>query len=334
MSKIRVAINGFGRIGRLSFRRLMENPDIEIVAINDLSQLELLAHLLKYDSVQGKADFEIAFNGNILEINNHEIQTFQERDPENLPWKALNIDVVLESTGVFRTSSKASKHLLAGARRVVLSAPPKSDDIPMVVLGVNEDVLKEPHSIISNSSCTTNCIAPMCKIIDDAIGISKGFLTTVHAYTSSQNLVDGPNKDFRRARAAALSITPTTTGAATAVTKVLPQLVGKLDGMALRVPVPTGSISDFTLVLDRNTSKEEVNGLFEDAAKSNYKGIVQYLEDELVSQDIIGNTHSCIFDPFISYVNENLIKINAWYDNEYGYSSRTAELIYKIGALI
>jgi glyceraldehyde 3-phosphate dehydrogenase len=330
MSKIRVAINGFGRIGRLTFRHMMNNPNIDLVAINDLSNASTLAHLLKYDSAQGTLKEDVKIIGGKIVVGGDAFEVYSEKDPSQLPWRENNIDVVLESTGVFRTKEKASLHLQAGAKKVVLSAPPKSEGIKIIVLGVNDDILDGTEDIVSNASCTTNCLAPMCKVLNENFGIEQGLLTTVHAYTADQRLQDAPHSDIRRARAAAISIVPTSTGAAKTVTKVMPELIGKLDGMALRVPVPTGSISDFTVLLKKEASKDEINQAFKKAAEGELNGILQVLEDELVSTDIIGSTFSSIFDPFLTYVQGNLVKINAWYDNEYGYSVRSAELIEKI----
>ncbi len=334
MGKIRVAINGFGRIGRLSYRNMLNIEGIDIVAINDLSDTKTLAHLLKYDSVQGTLPYVVQYDENTITVNGDSFQVLSERDPKNLPWKEMQIDVVLESTGIFNTKEKAGWHIEAGAKRVVLSAPPKGDGIKMYVIGVNDDELSASDIVVSNASCTTNCLSPMCKILNDHFGIENGFLTTVHAYTSTQNLQDGPHKDLRRARAAAQSIIPTTTGAAKAVTKIIPELDGKLDGMAMRVPVASGSITDFTAVLKKETTVEEVNALFLEYSKKEMSGILTYLTDELVSSDIVGSTSSCLYDPFLTYVHGNLVKINGWYDNEYGYSARAAEMVKKVGSLL
>lgn len=334
MGKIRVAINGFGRIGRLSFRNMLKIEEIDVVAINDLSNVKTLAHLLKYDSAQGTLQDEISYDDHQIKVNDEVFTVLSERDPSKLPWGDLDVDVVLESTGIFTTLEKASAHLEAGAKRVVLSAPPKGDGINMYVIGVNDAEINASEKIVSNASCTTNCLAPMCKVLHDHIGIQRGFLTTVHAYTSTQRIQDAPHKDIRRARAAAVSIIPTTTGAAKAVTKVIPELSGKLDGLSMRVPVVTGSITDFTVVLDRSTTPDEINELFRQHAKTDMKGILYYLEDELVSTDIVGSPYSCLFDPYLTYVKDNLVKINGWYDNEFGYATRAAEMTQIVGSLL
>lgn len=331
MRKLKVAINGFGRIGRLTFRNLRERSDVDVVAINDLTDAETLAHLLKYDTAQGTLAENIQVKNGHIHVGDESFKVFSERDPAQLPWGDLGVDVVLESTGFFRTEEKAGKHIEAGAKKVVLSAPPKGGNIKIVVLGVNDHILDGSEKIVSNASCTTNCLAPMCKVLNNQFGIRNGLLTTVHAYTSSQNIQDGPHSDIRRARAAAVNLVPTTTGAAKTVEKVLPELSGKLDGLAYRVPVPTGSISDFTVTLEKNVSKDSINQAFKEASENDLKGILYYLEDELVSSDIIGSPYSCLYDPFLTYVQGDLVKINGWYDNEFGYASRSAELIVKVG---
>lgn len=329
MEKIRVAINGFGRIGRLSFRKLLEKENIEIVAINDLTDNATLAHLLKYDSVHGKFNGEVASDNESLTVNGTRINAYAERDPKKLPWKELNIDVVLESTGRFVDEAGAGQHLEAGAKKVVISAPAKGN-IPTVVLGVNDDTLTGNETIVSNASCTTNCLAPMAKVLDDVFGIEKGYMTTIHAYTADQNLQDAPHSDLRRARAAALSIVPTSTGAAKAVGLVLPQLKGKLDGYALRVPTPDGSLTDLTVILKKEATVEEINNALKEASETSLKGYLEYCTDEIVSIDIVGNSHSCIFDSKLTSANGTLVKVVGWYDNEYGYSSRVADLIVKL----
>ena len=329
MEKIRVAINGFGRIGRLSFRRLLEKENIEIVAINDLTDNATLAHLLKYDSVHGKFAGDVSSDNESLTVNGKRINAYAERDPKNLPWKQLNVDVVLESTGRFVDEAGAGMHIQAGCKKVVISAPAKGN-IPTIVLGVNEDTLTGQETIVSNASCTTNCLAPMAKVLDDVFGIEKGYMTTIHAYTADQNLQDAPHSDLRRARAAALSIVPTSTGAAKAVGLVLPQLKGKLDGNALRVPTPDGSLTDLTVVLKRETTVDEINAAIKQASEGAMKGIIEYCVDPIVSIDIVGNAHSCIFDSQLTAVNGTLAKVVGWYDNEYGYSSRVADLIVKL----
>ena len=330
MKKIKVAINGFGRIGRLTFRRLLEKENVEIVAINDLTDNATLAHLLKYDSVHGRFNGTVSSDANSITVNGKVIKSFAERDPKLLPWASLGIDVVLESTGRFIDQDGAGQHLTAGARKVIISAPAKGD-IPTVVLGVNDETLTDAMTIISNASCTTNCLAPMAKVLDDTFGIEKGFMTTVHAYTADQNLQDAPHSDLRRSRAAAYSIIPTSTGAAKAVGLVLPHLKGKLDGNAMRVPTPDGSVTDFTALLKRDTTVAEINAALKAAADGPMKGILEYTTDEIVSIDIIGNSHSCILDSNLTTAMGNLVKVVGWYDNEFGYSSRAADLIARVG---
>lgn len=328
MSNKKIAINGFGRIGRLAFKNLIRRGNVEIVAINDLTDVETLAHLLKYDSVHGKFEADISFSENKLIVNGQSISILSETDPANLPWSELGVDLVLESTGRFTHKDDAGKHLSAGANKVVISAPAKGG-VPTVVLGVNDELLNDKPQIISNASCTTNCLAPMAKILDDAFGIEKGYITTVHAYTADQRIQDAPHKDLRRARAAAYNIVPTTTGAAAAVGLVMPQLKGKLDGIAVRVPVPDGSLTDLTCILKKETTEEEVNALMKKASETSLKGIMEYTVEPLVSIDIIGNPHSCIFDSALTKVNGTLVKIIGWYDNEAGYSNRIADVIEK-----
>jgi len=331
MAKIKVAINGFGRIGRLTFKSLLGRDNVEIVAINDLTDNKTLAHLLKYDSVHGRFDGTVTYDDNSLTVNGQHIAALAERDPKLLPWKDMGVDIVLESTGRFVDEAGAGQHITAGAKKVVISAP-ATGNIPTVVLGVNEDTLTGNETIISNASCTTNCLAPMAKVLDDVFGIEKGYITTVHAYTSDQNLQDAPHKDLRRARAAAYSIIPTSTGAAKAVGLVLPQLKGKLDGIAMRVPVPDGSLTDLTVVLKKEATKQEINDALKAAADGAMKGILEYTTDPIVSIDIVGNPHSCIFDSELTSTNGTLAKVVGWYDNETGYSTRTADLIQKLGA--
>jgi glyceraldehyde 3-phosphate dehydrogenase len=330
MKKIKVAINGFGRIGRLTFRRLLEKDNVEIVAINDLTDNATLAHLLKYDSVHGRFNGTVSSDADSITVNGKAIKSFAERDPKLLPWASLGIDVVLESTGRFIDQDGAGQHLTAGARKVIISAPAKGD-IPTVVLGVNDETLTDQMTIISNASCTTNCLAPMAKVLDDTFGIEKGFMTTVHAYTADQNLQDAPHSDLRRSRAAAYSIIPTSTGAAKAVGLVLPHLKGKLDGNAMRVPTPDGSVTDFTALLKRDATVAEINAALKAAADGPMKGILEYTTDEIVSIDIIGNPHSCILDSNLTTAMGNLVKVVGWYDNEFGYSSRAADLIARVG---
>lgn len=323
---VRVAINGFGRIGRNVFRAGLK--DIEFVAINDLMDTKTLAHLLKYDSVHGKFRGEVeAYEGSII-VNGKEIKVFSERDPANLPWGSLDIDVVVESTGLFTHREDASKHLDAGAERVIISAPAKEPDITIVMGVNNQNYDKDKHRIISNASCTTNCLAPVAKVLNNAFGIKRGFLTTCHSYTSSQRILDLPHKDLRRARAAGLSIIPTTTGAARAIGLVLPELNGKLDGMALRVPTPNGSINDLVVEVDRDVTIEGVNAALKDASEGELKGILDYTEEPIVSRDIIGNPHSAIVDGLsTNVIGGSLVKVLSWYDNEWGFSCRMVDLI-------
>ncbi|MFY0644213.1 MAG: type I glyceraldehyde-3-phosphate dehydrogenase [Bacteroidia bacterium] len=327
---MKVAINGFGRIGRLAFKVLLEKPNVEVVAINDLTDNATLAHLLKYDSIQGRFNGTVESNDEYLIVNGQKIRATAERDPENLPWAELGVDAVLESTGIFRSPEGAGKHLTAGAKKVIISAP-ASGDIKTVVLGVNDDTLTGDETIVSNASCTTNCLAPMVKVLDDLYGVESGFMTTVHAYTSDQRLQDAPHSDLRRARAAALSIIPTSTGAAKAVGLVLPHLAGKLNGNSLRVPIPTGSATDFVVTLKQDVTVEAVNAAFKKASENELKGILEYTEDPIVSIDIVGNPHSCIFDAQTTMVTGNTVKLMGWYDNEAGYSNRVADLIARIG---
>lgn len=329
---IRIAINGFGRIGRLTFRGLLQREEVEVVAINDLTDTRTLAQLLKYDSVHGKLELDVSHTKNSLEVGNHSIKVYSEKDPRQLPWKMHEVDLVLECTGIFRNKEKMSYHLEAGARKVLLSAPAEAG-IKTIVLGVNDNELTAEDLLISNASCTTNCLAPMAKVLDENFGIVKGFMTTTHAYTADQNLQDGPHKDLRRARAAALNIIPTTTGAAKAVSLVLPQLDGKLDGFALRVPTPTGSVTDLTVELSKPASVEEMNTLMRAASEGAMKGILQYSEDPLVSSDIVGDKHSCILDSGLTSANGNMVKVVGWYDNEAGYSARLADLAVKMGKM-
>lgn len=327
---MKVAINGFGRIGRHAFKFLIEKPGVEVVAINDLTDNATLAHLLKYDSVHGKFNGTVSHDDQHLIINGKQIKALAERDPKNLPWAAMGVDVVLESTGFFTDAAKANAHIEAGAKKVVISAP-ATGDCKTVVLGVNDNILDGTETIMSNASCTTNCLAPMVKVLDEAFGVESGFMTTIHAYTSDQNLQDSPHKDLRRARAAAYSIVPTSTGAAKAVGLVLPHLKGKLNGNAMRVPIPDGSVTDFTVILKKQATVEEINAAMKAASETSLKGILEYNTDPIVSIDIVGNRHSCIFDSELTQVIGNTAKVVGWYDNETGYSSRVADLIVKIG---
>ena len=331
---IRVAINGFGRIGRNVIRASLGHSQygkkFEIIAVNDLGNTEVLAHLLKYDSIYGKFDGNVEVKNDGIDINGKSIKFFSQVNPSKLPWKDLDIDTVVESTGIFRTREGASQHLEAGAKKVIISAPAKDPDIT-VVLGVNEHLYDaNTHNIISNASCTTNSLAPPVKVLNDTFGIEQGFMTTIHSYTGDQRILDFPHKDLRRARAAAVSIIPTTTGAAKAVTLVIPELKGRLDGMAVRVPTPDGSLTDFTCILKKEVSQDEVNNALRNAAEGTLKGIMQYTEEPLVSVDIVGNPHSAIIDGLSTKINGergNLLKILSWYDNEWGYSCRIVDLI-------
>ena len=327
MSKI--AINGFGRIGRLTFRNLIENDNVEIVAINDLTATDMLAHLLKYDSAHGRFNGTVEHTENSLIVNGKEITVYAQRDPETLPWAELGIDVVIESTGFFRDAEGMGKHIKAGAKKVALSAP-ASGDIKTIVLGVNDGELTADDTMVSNASCTTNCLSPMAKVLDEKFGIESGFMCTIHAYTSDQRIQDAPHSDKRRARAAAVNMIPTSTGAAKAVALVLPQLKGKLDGYAMRVPTITGSATDLTVTLSKEVTAEEVNAAMKEAAEGPLKGILMYTEDPIVSSDIVGDKHSCIFDAGITSAKGNLVKVLGWYDNEAGYSARLANLVERL----
>jgi glyceraldehyde 3-phosphate dehydrogenase len=330
MKKIRVAINGFGRIGRVYLRNCINNSLIDIVIINDLTDAKTLAHLLKYDSIHRKFDGEVKAEGNNLIINGKTIKVVSIKDPENLPWKENNIDIVVECTGHFLDKESANKHIIAGAKKVILSAPAKDDDIRSVVLGVNDSVLKDEDVIVSSASCTTNCAAPMLKVLDQ-FGIEEAYITTVHSYTSDQRIHDAPHKDLRRARAAAMSIIPTSTGAAKAITKIFPHLEGKIGGCGMRVPVPDGSLTDITCVLTKIPTVNEINSAFKLASQTDLKGILEYTEDPVVSVDVIGNSHSVLYDAEFTSIVGNLVKIIGWYDNEWGYSNRLVELTLKMG---
>jgi len=329
---IKVGINGFGRIGRNFFRAaLAPNSNIEIVGINDLTDNATLAHLLKYDSILGRLGLQVTFTDDTITVGGKTIKIFAERDPALLPWAAVGAEVVLESTGHFTKAADAKKHIAAGAKKVIISAPATDEDIT-VVMGVNHTQYDSAkHHIISNASCTTNCLAPMAKVINDTFGIVRGFMTTVHAYTNDQVILDFPHKDLRRSRAAATNIIPTSTGAAKAISLVLPELKGKLDGYALRVPVPTGSITDLTLELSREVTAAEVNTAIKAASETTLKGILLYTEDPIVSSDIVTDPHSCIFDAGITKANGTTVKVAGWYDNEWGYSNRLVDLIGYVG---
>jgi glyceraldehyde 3-phosphate dehydrogenase len=329
---VRVGINGFGRIGRNFFRAaLAQGADIEVVGANDLTDNKTLAHLLKYDSILGRLGEDVSFDEQNIVVGDRKIRALAERDPANLPWKELGADVVIESTGLFTDATKAKAHIDGGAQKVIISAPAKNEDFT-VVLGANDDLYDAAkHHIISNASCTTNCLAPMAKVLHDTFTIERGLMTTIHAYTQDQNLQDGPHSDLRRSRAAALNVVPTSTGAAKAIGLVLPELKGKLDGYALRVPVPTGSATDLTVTVSRDTSVEEVNAAFQAAADGPLKGYLTYTEDEIVSSDIVTDPSSCIFDSKLTKVIGNQVKIVGWYDNEWGYSNRLVDLVKMVG---
>lgn len=324
---VKIGINGFGRIGRNVFRQAMNNDEVEVVAVNDLTDADMLAHLLKYDSVHGQLEKEVTVNGSNIVVGGKEIKVLTERDPANLGWGDLGVEIVIESTGRFTARNDAQKHIDAGAKKVIISAPAKEEDLTMV-MGVNEqDYDSEKHHIVSNASCTTNCIAPLAKVLHDSFGLKRGLMTTVHSYTNDQQILDLPHKDYRRARAAAQNIIPTTTGAAKVVGKVLPELEGKLNGMAVRVPTPDGSLVDLVAELDKNVTAEEVNKAFKEAAEGDLKGIVGYSEEPLVSSDIVGNTHSSLFDALSTMtLEDNMVKVVSWYDNEMAYSARCVDL--------
>ncbi len=325
---IKVGINGFGRIGRNVYRVIAKRESIDVLAINDLTDTRTLSFLLKYDSVHGKFEGDVEAKENAIVVNGKEIKLLKERDPAKLPWKDLGVEIVIESTGIFTKRSDREKHLEAGAQKVILSAPPKDKLDATIVFGINTNHLRPEHKIISNASCTTNCLAPLAKIINDNFEIEKGLMTTIHAYTNDQRVTDLMHSDLRRARAAAINIIPTTTGAAKAIGEVIPELKGKLDGMAMRVPVANGSVTDLVASVRKNVNIEDVNNVMKAAADNQLKGILEYCEDPIVSSDIIGNEHSCIFDAKSTYVVDgNLIKVIGWYDNEWGYSNRMVDLI-------
>jgi glyceraldehyde 3-phosphate dehydrogenase len=331
---VKIGINGFGRIGRNFFRAaLAKGSELEIVAVNDLTDNKTLAHLLKYDSITGRLDGDVTFDESQIIVNGKAIKVFEEKDPANLPWGELGVDIVIESTGRFTKSVDANKHIQAGAKKVIVSAPASGDDVATLVLGVNEGTYDPAvHTIISNASCTTNCLAPLAKVFMDEFGIERGLMTTVHAYTADQNLQDGPHDDLRRARAAAANIIPTSTGAAKALGLVIPELVGKLDGYALRVPVITGSITDLTVTATKPVTVETVNAAYKRAAEGPLKGILKYTEDEIVSSDIAGDPHSSIFDAKLTKVIGDQVKVASWYDNEWGYSNRLVDITEYVAA--
>ncbi|MEA3500387.1 MAG: type I glyceraldehyde-3-phosphate dehydrogenase [Candidatus Marinimicrobia bacterium] len=332
--KIKVGINGFGRIGRLVFREMAKREEFEVVALNDLTDSKSLSHLLKYDSVHGKYPGEVSYNENSIIVDGKEIKVLAEKDPADLPWKDLGVEYVVEATGLFRKRAQIEKHLEAGAKKVVLTVPAKDEIDNTIVLGVNDEILKAEDKIVSNASCTTNCLAPIAKVLNDEFGIKNGLMTTTHAYTNDQNTLDGPHKkDLRRARTAAVSIIPTTTGAAKATGKVIPELNGKLDGMAMRVPTPDGSVVDLTVEVEKDVTVEKVNAAMKKASEGSMKGILEYLTDPLVSVDIVGNSYSSIFDSLLTMVSGNIVKVISWYDNEWGYSVRVVDLLEKMAKM-
>ncbi len=335
---MKVAINGFGRIGRLVFRILKERDDVDVVQVNDLTDAKTLGHLLKYDSVHGVYNKEVKVEGDTIIVDGDSFKVSAEKDPSVLPWKELDVDVVVESTGVFRKRAQIAQHLDAGAKKVILTVPAKDEIDATIVLGVNDDDLKAEHKIVSNASCTTNCLAPVAKVLNDEFGIKRGLMTTIHAFTNDQMVLDLPHKDLRRARSASMSIIPTTTGAAKAVGKVIPELNGKLDGFAMRVPTPDGSVVDLTAELNKSVTVDEINKEMKKAAEGAMKGILAYTEDPIVSVDIVGNDASSIFDALSTMVigegdSGNLVKVVSWYDNEWGYSCRVVDLLVKMASM-
>ena len=333
----KVAINGFGRIGRMSFRELCTRKSVEVVAINDLTSADTLAYLLKYDSVHGRFDGEVVADGDYLVINGKRIRVYAEKDPANLPWKELGVDIVIESTGLFKNHEKMMKHINAGAKKVVLTVPAdKKEDVDAtVVLGVNDHILNKDIQLVSNASCTTNCLSPIAKVLNDNFGVVRGLMNTIHSYTNDQKILDLPHSDLRRARAAAVSIIPTKTGAAKAVGLVLPELAGKLDGLAMRVPTPDGSVVDLTVELEKPATKEEINAAMKKAAEGPMKGILEYVDEPIVSADIVDNKHSSIFDSQLTQVlDNNFVKVVSWYDNEKGYSTRICDLTERMAQLL
>lgn len=327
----KIGINGFGRIGRNVFRILVKDPAFEVIAINDITDAKTLAHLLKYDAVFGRFDGEVSATEDAIVVNGKTVKVLAKKDPSELPWKELGVELVLESTGKFTTKADCMKHIQAGAKRVLLSVPPKDAIDAVIVVGVNDDTLKPTDLIVSNASCTTNCLAPVAKVLHQEFGIKRGLMTTIHAYTNDQRVIDAPHKDLRRARAAAAAIIPTTTGAAKAVGEVLPSLKGKLHGMAMRVPVIDGSVVDLVAELDKTVTKEQINAAIKAAAEGSLKGILQYTEDPIVSCDVIGNSHSSVFDAQSTMVlGDNFVKVVSWYDNEWGYSNRCVDLFKKM----
>ena len=330
---IRVGVNGFGRIGRNFFRAVLaSDADVEVVAFNDLGDTETIAHLLKYDSILGRLPYEVEAGDGEITVDGKSIKAFAERDPGDLPWSSVDVDVVVESTGFFTDAQKAKAHLAGGAKKVIISAPAKNEDLT-IVMGVNDSKYDSAtHNIVSNASCTTNCLAPMTKALHDVLGVEKGLMNTIHAYTQDQNLQDAPHKDLRRARAAAINVVPTSTGAAKAISLVMPELEGKLDGFAMRIPIPTGSATDLTFEAGRDTTAEEVNSIVKAAAEGPMAGILKYTEDPIVSSDIVNDPHSCIFDAGMTRVKGNQVKIVGWYDNEWGYSNRLVDVVSLVAA--
>ena len=333
----KVAINGFGRIGRMSFRAMLDHPELDIVAINDLTSADTLAYLFKYDSIHDNFEGEVYAEGDCIVVNGKKVKIYAERDPQNLPWGELGVDIVIESTGLFKKRDQMMKHINAGAKKVILTVPAgKADDVDAtVVMGVNDNVLTKEMQLVSNASCTTNCLAPVAKVLNDKFGIKRGLMNTIHSYTNDQKILDQPHSDLRRARAAAISIIPTSSGAAKAVGLVIPELMGKLDGFAMRVPTPDGSVVDLTAEMACNVTKEEINAAIKEAAEGSMKGVLQYVDEPIVSVDIIDNTHSSIFDSLLTQVMDgNFIKVVSWYDNEKGYSTRVGDLAAKLATLL
>ena len=333
----KVAINGFGRIGRMSFRAMLDHPELDIVAINDLTSADTLAYLFKYDSIHDNFEGEVHAEGDCIVVNGKKVKIYAERDPQNLPWGELGVDIVIESTGLFKKRDQMMKHINAGAKKVILTVPAgKADDVDAtVVMGVNDNVLTKEMQLVSNASCTTNCLAPVAKVLNDKFGIKRGLMNTIHSYTNDQKILDQPHSDLRRARAAAISIIPTSSGAAKAVGLVIPELMGKLDGFAMRVPTPDGSVVDLTAEMACNVTKEEINAAIKEAAEGSMKGVLQYVDEPIVSVDIIDNTHSSIFDSLLTQVMDgNFIKVVSWYDNEKGYSTRVGDLAAKLATLL
>lgn len=328
--KVRIAINGFGRIGRVFLRSVLKHPSIEVVAINDLSSSETMSHLFKYDSVHRTFEGKVSYTSDSIVVDDKPIYYSSISEPEKLPWKDLKVDIVLECTGNFKTKKLASKHLKAGANKVIISAPPSESDIKTIVMGVNDDLIDGTEQILSNASCTTNSAAPMIQLINNHFGIESAYITTIHSYTTDQRLHDSPHNDLRRARAGATSIVPTTTGAAKAITKIFPDLADKMGGCGIRVPVPDGSLTDITCIIKENTSVAEINELFKKAASGPLNGILSYIEEPIVSVDVLGNKHSCVFDSKLTSVIGKMVKVVGWYDNEVGYSNRLVDLVAKI----